>query len=74
LGSEEPCKEERRHEDAIASHELLPRDLRIENLSIESGQVSISVSSAAQGSICPVCGRHSSRAHSRYHRNVRDLP
>jgi transposase len=59
---------------AIAPHQLLPRGLRIENLRIEPGQVSISVSSAAQGCVCPVCGRHSSRAHSRYHRNVKDLP
>ncbi len=59
---------------AIEAHQLLPRGLRIESLSIEPGRVSISVSSGAEGCFCPVCGRHSSRAHSRYSRTVSDLP
>jgi transposase len=59
---------------SVEARELLPRGLRIESLSIETGRVSIPVSSAAEGCVCPVCGRHSSRAHSRYRRNVSDLP
>ena len=59
---------------ATATHKLLPRGLRIENLSIEPGRVSISVSSGSEGCACPMCGRSSSRAHSRYSRTVSDLP
>jgi len=59
---------------AIASHELLPEGLDLEGLSIEAGHVSISVSSGAMRCLCPVCGRGSSRVHSRYSRAVSDLP
>jgi transposase len=59
---------------AIATHELLPEDLDLESLSIEAGSVSISVSSGARRCPCPVCGRGSSRVHSRYSRAVSDLP
>ena len=59
---------------AIATHELLPEDLDLESLSIEAGRVSISVSSGARRCLCPVCGRGSSRVHSRYSRAVSDLP
>ena len=59
---------------AIATHELLPEALDLENLSIEAGRVSISVSSGARRCLCPVCGRGSSRVHSRYSRAVSDLP
>jgi transposase len=59
---------------SVEARELLPRVLRIESLSIEAGRVSISVSSAAEECVCPVCWSHSSRAHSRYRRNVSDLP
>ena len=58
----------------IASHELLPRGLKLESLSIETGHVSICVGSGATRCICPVCGHRSARAHSRYHRTVSDLP
>lgn len=57
---------------AIATHELLPEDLDLKSLSIEAGRVSISVSSSARR--CPVCGRGSSRVHSRYSCAVSDLP
>ena len=43
-------------------------------LSIETGRVSIRVASGASRSRCPLCGRRSSRAHSRYLRTVSDLP
>lgn len=59
---------------SVEARALLPRGPRIENLSIEAGRVSISVSSAAEECVCPVCGSHSSRAHNRYRRNVSDLP
>lgn len=59
---------------AIATHELLPKGLDLENLSIETGRVSISLSSGTSRSVCPLCGRGSSRVHSRYSRTVSDLP
>jgi transposase len=58
----------------VASHELLPKGLELESLIVETGCVSISVSPGAEGCFCPVCGRHSSRVHSRYLRTVSDLP
>lgn len=58
----------------IASHELLPRGLKLEGLSIETGRVSISVGSDSTRSPCPVCGHRSARAHSRYLRTASDLP
>ena len=51
---------------AIAPHELLPKGLDLEGLSIETGRVSISVSSGTSRSVCPLCGRGSSRVHSRF--------
>jgi len=59
---------------AIASHELLPKGLQPESLSIETGRVRILVASGTSGSRCPLCGRGSSRVHSRYRRVVSDLP
>ena len=59
---------------AIANHELLPEDLDLESFGIEAGRVSITVSSGARKCLCPVCGRGSSRVHSRYSRAVSDLP
>src|SRR5215212_11726890 len=58
----------------IAPHELLPKGLHLESLSIETGRVDIHVASGASGSRCPVCGLSSSRVHSRYSRTVSDLP
>src|SRR5215216_7952326 len=59
---------------AIAAHELLPEGLCLETLSIETGRVSICVSSGTRRSVCPLCGSGSSRVHSRYSRTVSDLP
>ena len=59
---------------AVANHELLPKGLRLENLSIEAGHVGIRVASGKGRSRWPVCGLVSSRAHSRYSRTVSDLP
>src|SRR5215212_10326632 len=59
---------------AIATHELLPKGLNLESLSIATGRVSIRVSSGMRRSVCPLCGHASSRVHSRYARTVSDLP
>ena len=58
----------------VANHELLPQGLHLESIDIQTGRVTISVSSGARRSRCPHCGRVSSRAHSRYSRTVSDLP
>jgi transposase len=58
---------------AVAPHELLPEGLHLESMSIDAGRVSISVSSGSRRSRCPLCGRDSSRVHSRYSRTVSDL-
>ncbi len=58
----------------IEAHELLPKGLQLESLGIETGRVSISVSSGSRSCICPSCGGGSSRAHSRYSRTISDLP
>jgi transposase len=58
----------------IATHELLPKGLRLETLSIGTGCVRICVGPMASGSRCPLCGRGSSRVHIRYSRTVSDLP
>ena len=58
----------------IAPHELLQKGLDLENLSLETGRVSICVSSGTSRSVCPLCGRGSSRVHSSYARTVSDLP
>src|SRR5215217_8664946 len=59
---------------AIAPHELLPKGLEVQTLRIETGRVSIGVASATRRSVCPLCGRTSSRVHSRYARTISDLP
>jgi transposase len=59
---------------AVATHELLPKGLNLQSLSIETGRVSICVSSGTRRSVCPLCGHASSRMHSRYARTVSDLP
>jgi len=58
----------------VASHQLLPKGLELESLSVETGHVSICAGSGARRCICPLCGRASSRVHSRYARTVSDLP
>jgi transposase len=58
----------------VAGHELLPKGLELESLSVDTGRVSIHVGSGATRCVCPVCGCRSSRVHSRYLRTVSDLP
>lgn len=58
----------------MAKHDLIPRGLKLEGLSIEAGKVTIFVISCASRARCPLCNHDSSRAHSRYVRTVSDLP
>ena len=58
----------------LAGHELLPKGLVLESLSVETGHVIIWAGSGARRCICPLCGHGSSRVHSRYVRTVSDLP
>jgi transposase len=58
----------------VAAHEVLPEGLHLESLSIDTGHVTISVSSRSRRCVCPICGCGSSRTHSRYSRTVSDLP
>src|SRR5215208_5687702 len=59
---------------AVVSHELLPKGLELESLSLETRHVSICAQSGASRGTCPLCGHGSSRVHSRYVRTVSDLP
>src|SRR5215207_10773187 len=59
----------------ISNHELLPRGLKLEALSIEAAKiVTLFASSYESRAHCPLCGSGSSRVHSRYLRTVSDLP
>ena len=58
----------------VASHQLLPKGLELQSLSVESGHVNICAGSGATKCICPLCGNGSSRVHIRYVRTVSDLP
>src|SRR5215216_1821816 len=59
----------------ISNHELLPRGLKLEGLSIEAGKVvTLFASSYESRAHCSLCGSGSSRVHSRYLRTVSDLP
>lgn len=54
--------------------DLIPKGLKAESLSIRTGRVDISVAPDAIWAKCPVCDRPSRRIHSRYVREVADLP
>jgi transposase len=58
----------------IANHDLIPRGLHLEKLSIEAGKVTLFATSCESRARCPVCGHDSSRTHSRYLRTFSDLP
>ena len=55
---------------------LLPKfpGLKLENISIDAGTVSLSVASTRPSAACPVCKNESRRLHSHYPRTVSDLP
>ena len=58
----------------VTSHDLLPKGLELESLSVGTGHVSICVGSGAKRYICPVCGHGSSKMHSHYSHTILDLP
>jgi hypothetical protein len=58
----------------VAGHQLLPKGLDLESLSVESGHVSICAEPGATRCIYPLCGHGSSRVYSHYMRTVCDLP
>lgn len=55
---------------------LLPKapGLKLEDLVIDAGMVSLCVASTRPSASCPVCGQASARLHSRYLRTLADLP
>ena len=59
---------------AIAAHELLPKGLELESLSIETRRVTIYMGSRCIRPRCPACGLGSSWVYGFYPRTVSDLP
>jgi hypothetical protein len=53
---------------------LVPSGLVIESVSDSSDSIILAVRSQAGMAECPLCGARSRRIHSRYHRDVADLP
>src|SRR5215210_4623488 len=55
---------------------LLPKvpGLKLEEVSIDAEEVSISVESTYPSAACPVCAQKTARLHSRYLRILADLP
>lgn len=58
----------------VNPHLPQPATLRCRQIQIESDAVTITVESLAPEGLCPLCGRPSSREHSRYTRRLGDLP
>ncbi len=58
----------------VNPHLPQPDTLRCQQISIEPDVITITVESMAPQGICPLCGRLSSREHSRYKRQLSDLP
>src|SRR5258705_11235302 len=53
---------------------LIPSGLVIESVSDSPDSIILAVRSEAGMAECPLCGARSRRIHSRYHRQVADLP
>lgn len=53
---------------------LIPAGLVVESAAEDYGMMVVSARSAAERRPCPLCGRFSSRVHSRYVRTIADLP
>lgn len=53
---------------------LVPASLIVESTAEEEGVIVVSARAGATWRACPLCGRSSSRVHSRYVRTVADLP
>jgi transposase len=51
-----------------------PHLLKVENIALYSDEVRLIVKTRPLKSACPSCGQHSSKVHSRYHRDLADLP
>lgn len=51
-----------------------PRELRLEQVEFEAGQVLVKAAARRRAAACPICGQWSRRVHSRYHRTLADLP
>src|SRR5690349_18172018 len=51
-----------------------PKQLHVRALLEERGAIRAIVATCAEEAACPVCGAHSARVHSRYIRQVADLP
>lgn len=47
---------------------------RVDNVTVHDGQVSLTATAVRRTASCPLCRRRSRRVHSRYHRQVADLP
>jgi len=60
----------------MATPTLLPEPdrLALEYLSATDHGIAVVARSAAPGAACPLCGQTASRTHSRYERNLADLP
>jgi hypothetical protein len=52
----------------------LPANLQVEDLLLESETVTLLLASSRSDQACPDCARASSRVHSRYRRQLADLP
>ena len=53
---------------------LLDKDLECIDFKIKDTQIIMRVQSEKRESICPYCGRPSTRIHSRYEREIQDIP
>jgi transposase len=51
-----------------------PNLLKIENIALYSDEVRLVVKTRPLKSACPSCGQYSTKANSRYHRQLADLP
>jgi transposase len=67
-----------RHVDPFAGilrlSSLIPAGLIVESTAEDGGVIVVSARAKAEERACPLCGRSSSRVHSRYVRTVADLP
>ncbi len=52
----------------------LNKNYTLTNYRIKSNKVIFHIESEKNGSICPYCNEYSSRVHSRYEREIQDLP
>ncbi|MCA1838230.1 MAG: transposase family protein [Actinobacteria bacterium] len=53
---------------------LLPEGLKPRSISVSPSGLTVHAEVAAASAGCPLCGKHSSKVHSRYERTIADLP